>query len=420
MVDFRRSRHRMLRLEQAVRIFTFLGVVSIVLSIAVSESFLGLAALCWIPLGIYETREQGRLAISWPPFMHPVRLFILATILSVLFSPEPGVGLPALKKLPLFFVMFLVIRFLDFTWTKRAFYALFGLGGLAGIVSFLQFVEKWIRFMHTGRQADDPTLIFRIHGFMGHWMTFSGEQILITAALFGFVVLYPIQKRWLWWLATIVLFTSVVLSFTRSAWLAIFVVLLVVLFRFRTRLIWVIPAVLLVVWLVFPGAIKERLGTFVNRSFSSNTARIEMIEGGWSIFRQHPWVGVGPERIHGEFEAYLKAKGVTNPPYYTGHLHDNFVQLAAERGLLALVAFVWLVGELLIRFWIGSRMFQISTEQRAIFLSALLATIALVVAGLFEFNFGDSEVFILFLFMISAPYVRGWPEVGELSLPRPV
>jgi hypothetical protein len=29
---------------------------------------------------------------------------------------------------------------------------------------------------------------------------------------------------------------------------------------------------------------------------------------------------------------------------------------------------------------------------------------ALVVAGMFEYNFGDSEVLILFLFMMSAPF----------------
>jgi hypothetical protein len=30
--------------------------------------------------------------------------------------------------------------------------------------------------------------------------------------------------------------------------------------------------------------------------------------------------------------------------------------------------------------------------------------VALVVAGMFEYNFGDSEVLTLFLFLMSAPY----------------
>jgi hypothetical protein len=36
--------------------------------------------------------------------------------------------------------------------------------------------------------------------------------------------------------------------------------------------------------------------------------------------------------------------------------------------------------------------------------AALAAWVALMAAGMFEYNFGDSEVLTLFLFIMSAPY----------------
>jgi O-antigen ligase len=60
------------------------------------------------------------------------------------------------------------------------------------------------------------------------------------------------------------------------------------------------------------------------------------------MVQAHPLFGVGPERIHDEFPNYNTGK----PVDYYGHLHNNFLQIAAERGLLSLAAFVWFLVEL--------------------------------------------------------------------------
>jgi hypothetical protein len=60
--------------------------------------------------------------------------------------------------------------------------------------------------------------------------------------------------------------------------------------------------------------------------------------------------------------------------------------------------------------------------------AALGCWAALVVSGLFEYNFGDSEVLALFLFFMAAPYAfqgraiagtpgQTWPERQTLSQP---
>jgi hypothetical protein len=56
-----------------------------------------------------------------------------------------------------------------------------------------------------------------------------------------------------------------------------------------------------------------------------------------------------------------------------------------------------------------------SQEALMVSIAALGSWGALMVSGLFEYNFGDSEVLTLFLFFMSAPYAFDFraPEAGS-------
>jgi O-antigen ligase len=54
------------------------------------------------------------------------------------------------------------------------------------------------------------------------------------------------------------------------------------------------------------------------------------------MVRDHPLLGVGPDQVK---EAYTDYPWATRRP----HLHNNVVQIAAERGLPALAAWLWLI-----------------------------------------------------------------------------
>ena len=71
------------------------------------------------------------------------------------------------------------------------------------------------------------------------------------------------------------------------------------------------------------------------------------------------------------------------------HLHNNVVQLWAERGVLAVVAYVMLLA-VFVRECLRRR-------QDAFAEAGIAVVVALTAAGLFEFNFGDAEVFWLLL-----------------------
>ena len=139
----------------------------------------------------------------------------------------------------------------------------------------------------------------------------------------------------------------------------------------------------------------------LDMSLATNYSRLAYLSAGTRMIQNHPLFGVGPERIHQEFPRFYDGKQQLDTFYY-GHLHNNFLQIAAERGLLTLAAFLWFLVDLyrsLLRFLTESE----DTTRWAI-LGSLAALTGFVVAGITEYNFGDSEVLVLLLFLVSIPF----------------
>jgi O-antigen ligase len=82
------------------------------------------------------------------------------------------------------------------------------------------------------------------------------------------------------------------------------------------------------------------------------------------------------------------------------HLHNVPLQIAAERGLLALAAWLWFLVVAIRGLWQSFR----RTEMPSLPAAALAAMAAMLAAGLFEYNFGDSEFLMLLLVLITLPH----------------
>jgi O-antigen ligase len=94
------------------------------------------------------------------------------------------------------------------------------------------------------------------------------------------------------------------------------------------------------------------------------------------------------------------------------HLHNVPLQIAAERGLPALLLWLWFMFTLL-RDFVRRRG---STPLPSVTMAALASTVALLAAGLFEYNFGDSEFLMLFLVIATLPYAA---DRGASGSPQP-
>jgi O-antigen ligase len=96
------------------------------------------------------------------------------------------------------------------------------------------------------------------------------------------------------------------------------------------------------------------------------------------------------------------------------HLHNVPLQIAAERGLPALAIWIWFIVTLARDFLRRRR-----SEFRSLSNSGLAAIAAMLAAGLFEYNFGDSEFLMLFLVLITLPYAADRaPETVAASTPH--
>jgi O-antigen ligase len=137
-----------------------------------------------------------------------------------------------------------------------------------------------------------------------------------------------------------------------------------------------------------------------------------MMQTGASMIRDHPLTGVGPNMVQRLYTQYRDQNSVqkVNP-----HLHNVPLQIAAERGLPALA--VWIAFVVVLTAGVF-RLFRTSAD-RTLPAAALAAIGAMLAAGIFEYNFGDSEFLMLFLVIVTLPFaaVRGEESgsAGDLS-----
>ena len=118
---------------------------------------------------------------------------------------------------------------------------------------------------------------------------------------------------------------------------------------------------------------------------------------GVAIVNDYPLMGVGPDQIERVYPNYRVPDAVkpTNP-----HLHNVPMQIAAERGLPALAAWVWFFGSASL----GLLKLLRRSRHKGLAAAGLGAMAAMLAAGLTEYNFGDSEFLMLLLVMITLPF----------------
>jgi O-antigen ligase len=147
----------------------------------------------------------------------------------------------------------------------------------------------------------------------------------------------------------------------------------------------------------------------------SNQHRVVLREVGLRMIAAHPLLGVGPEQVSRQFLKYVPDDAKPWPEaWYSGHLHNIYLQYAAERGLPALAAFLWLVGKVLFDFVrSGRQSWSRKTESRFVLHAATAIVVGVLVGGWGEHSLGDSEVLTLFMAMIACGYVAAGLEPRE-------
>jgi hypothetical protein len=188
---------------------------------------------------------------------------------------------------------------------------------------------------------------------------------------------------------------ALIISRTRSAWVGAVAGLAIVAVLRAPRALWLLGAALLLLAVTRPQTVVDRLTV----TDASSVDRYYMWQAGIDMIRDKPVFGQGPGTILSRYPLYRWPQA---PNTQAPHLHDNALQIAAERGLPCLGFWIW---------WVASAMGDAWREWRRPASSgawaagaALAALAAMMLAGLFEYNFGDSEVLLFVLVMAALPY----------------
>ena len=193
------------------------------------------------------------------------------------------------------------------------------------------------------------------------------------------------------------LLVALALTLTRSAWVGACAALGLLFLIKDLRLIAVLP-VLAALFIAFaPPQLTDRLYSTFDLQDPTNRDRVAMARAGVRMIEDHPLTGVGPDMVKEVYPEYRDASAVqeNNP-----HLHNVPLHIAAERGIPALLVWLWFLA-LVVRDLIG----RLKVPDTAALAAAGLAAVAgMLAAGMFEYNFGDSEFLMLFLVLITLPH----------------
>jgi len=394
------------------------AAVAILISIAASQILLALAIGVLLLSG---------LPLRWPRIAIPLGLFLLWTLLSLAFSPDPANGLTQVRKIYVFVTMLTIyssvqtlaeVRFLVYSWL--------GVGTYAAVLGIFQYARKLAQAAAQHRDFYHFYIDRRITGFQNHWMTFSGQELFLLLMLMAFLLFGPVARKtaWIWALCMLVVGSALDFSETRSVWGAAVIAGIYLLWFWKRWAVAAMPVLLLVMFFTGPASIKHRITTLwaPEANTDSNEHRFIVWRTGWEMIKAHPLLGVGPEEISKDavFYAYLpKDIPLPLPPGYYKHLHSIYIHYAAERGIPAAL---FLTGALLMALFDFHRALKTlppgRSDRRFVLHWASATVIGTMVFGLADLNLGLSEELTMFLVVMCLGYWAAAPPETRIPAGR--
>lgn len=368
-----------MRLESAAILALFVFVGCLQVSIAASAIFLTLTLGLWLAIVV---RNGERIEI--PTFGWPLLAYAAVTLVSVAASVDPMSSLIDSREVLLFLVVPVVYRLARGQTALTVASIIISVGAATAVFGIVQY--GILEYDHLGQ---------RPQGSMGHYMTFSGLLMLVIGLAAARLLFSQHDRVWAG-LVLPALVVALTLTFTRSAWVGacVGVGLLFVLRDYR--LLAVAPVAAAVFFAIAPASLSDRVYSMFDLQDPTNRDRVAMARAGIAMVKDHPLTGVGPDMVQEVYSSYRPPEAVneTNP-----HLHNVPLHIAAERGLPALALWLWFVVTAVREL---ARAFG-EPAQRALAAAGLAGMASMLAAGMFEYNFGDSEFLMLLLVLLTLP-----------------
>ncbi|MDE3087961.1 MAG: O-antigen ligase family protein [Chloroflexota bacterium] len=374
------------------------------------DLLVALVIALWLARMIVQ--ERG-ITIRLPPLALPFALFLFAALLSMTVALSLQAAVKEFAKWAEMFAIYVfVANTLDETKLPRVLVAMFLAGLSEAAIGIYQFLFRvgpegftlFDRFMRAYGTFEQPNpyagyLALIAPVALGVVLTVNSKQSTVNSKADRWSLFTAYCLLFTAWGALVAMLAAVVMSWSRGAWLGVaagLVVAIIVQSR-RAFVLSIIAAFVLtfVILLssisVIPGAISARFsgvgdyfGVFDVRGVKvddSNYAIVERMahwQAAAEMFVDYPLLGVGIGNYAPVYPAYA-LPGWSDP---LGHAHNYYLNVAAETGLIGLIAYqiLWLAA-----FWQSWRAVRVTRGwQRGVAAGLLGMLVALSIHNGFD------------------------------------
>ncbi len=336
-----------------------------------------------IGIGILMLRILKGKEFYYPKFFLPLVGYSFVSLLSAVFSANPTVSLIDTKELFIFFIPPIAILG-ERKWLKNGLILGVSLAAFLGVIREVVIRQE------------------RLTGFVGHYMTEGG--IMMISFLFVLALFLFEKASALNTIALVLIFVALVLTLTRSSWVGTFFGVVLLLYWKRKWLPLLLIPLVAVFLYVSPDRVRERAFSIFSLTNVTNVERLHMWRIGAKMFKDYPILGCGQNMVSVLYPSYNKEH---LSPAEVPHLHNNFFQIGVERGILGLIFFLGFLTMAFIGLF-GIKEGGILSPEA---MGAVAVLLGFIIAGFFEYNFGDSEVKLLLLTVLTIPFVKDYKEV---------
>ncbi len=388
-------------------------------NLTAADALVGVVIALWLARMIAKERA---IAIKWHALSLPFALFLFAAIVSITGALPPGIAGSAIsfqfamkefaKWAEMFAIYVFVANNLDETKTKRVLVAMMLVGlseaaigmyefifraGPEGFLLFNRFIRAYGTFEQPNPYAGYLGLVIPVAFGIALWfVTGRKSQVSSTRAQ---SLLGALSLGLLACVSLTAMLLALGMSWSRGAWIGVGagLVTAVIVQSRRALVLSVLGAGLLafIIWLsainIIPNAIAARFegiadyfGVFDVRGVKVDDANFAVVErmAHWQaageMFSDHPIFGVG----FGNYQVVYPAYALPRWSDPLGHAHNYYLNVAAEAGLIGLLAYgvLWVAA-----FVLGWRAVRESTGLwRGVAAGCLGVLVALSIHNLFD------------------------------------
>lgn len=365
--------------------FTLVTICSVTFSVAVSSIAMGISIALLLAYLVYN-KEIPKTGLE---------IFFLAyaagELLASIFSLEPIHSFVNAKRLFLMTIVYCVV--LSFNSKEKLRQALIIFVVLS---STLSLIELFSLSMSEGK-------LLRLSIFQ-YFLTESGLKMITLLLILPLVFDSAVPKQWKFGvvIAGVPLFAGLILTQTRSSWLGFLAgIISIGILKFRKALLAVI--LLIAVFIIAaPADLKMRATSIIDPTDKSNHSRINMIVTGWQMFLDRPFVGFGDIDLKKYYVTYTTP---IEPKGEGGHLHNNMIHLLVTLGIIGFAAAMAMFVKIFLMLYRSIKNSGEDWLTNGVVVGSFAAFVGFHVNGLFEWNFGDHEVAVLFWFIVGVALV---------------